>query len=114
MTHIGGCHSRFRLQVDGCSWSPDGKWIAVRARTPPEKHHKIYTIPSDGGVAQPLTTGDVEQGIPTWSADGTQLVFGDTPPVFGHAEGNEVIHIYDLLRHEYSVLPQSKGLWTSR
>ncbi len=41
-------------------------------------------------------------------------MFGDVPPTLGHATGQEVIHLYDLTTHQLSMLPGSKGLWTSR
>lgn len=101
------------LQVDGFSWSPDEKWFAIRARNP-GGIWRIYLIPSQGGEPEPLTPGESEQGVPTWSADGTRLCFGDVPAVFGKPSGTEVIHIFDLRTHELSDLPGSRGLWTSR
>jgi WD40 repeat protein len=101
------------FEVDGWSPSPDGKWIASRGRMP-GRHYKIYLLPTEGGQPQPLTMEDVEQGLPTWSADGSKLAFGDVPEIFGHAEGTEVIHIYDVATRGLSELPQSHGLWTSR
>jgi Tol biopolymer transport system component/DNA-binding winged helix-turn-helix (wHTH) protein len=103
------------FSTDGAMWSPDGKWIAFRSRME-GKYHKIYLIPAEGGEPRPIISEDREQGIPSWSPDSTRLTFGDVPEVFGHAVGDEVLHIYDIARREFSVVPGSAGqrLWTSR
>jgi Tol biopolymer transport system component/DNA-binding winged helix-turn-helix (wHTH) protein len=101
------------LEVDGWSWSPDARWIALRGRLPRHRT-KIYLMPADGGEPRPISSEDVEQGLPTWSPDGKHLVFGEVPEVFGQPTGTEVIHLYDVERREFSVLPDSKALWTSR
>jgi len=101
------------LQADGLSWSPDEKWLAVRARTP-GKNWMIYLVPSSGGEAQMMLPGEAEQGVPTWSPDGKRIAFGDVPSVFGKASGTEAIHILELDTHHLSDLPGSRGLWTVR
>jgi DNA-binding winged helix-turn-helix (wHTH) protein/Tol biopolymer transport system component len=101
------------MMVSGCSWSPDGTRIAIRGQLPGSQA-KIYLVPMDGGAPKPLTSDDVQQGIPSWSPDGTQIAFGDVPEKFGQSTGSEAIHVYDLLKHTTTVLPGSKGLWTSR
>lgn len=101
------------MAVDGHAWSPDGQWIAIHARKPGTPW-QIYLLPSAGGSPRRLTTRSVEEGMPSWSADGTRIAFGDVPPFFEHPFGNEVIHIYDVIRHQLDVLPGSQGLWTSR
>ncbi len=101
------------LQADGFSWSPDEKWLAVRARIP-GKDWMIYLVPSQGGDVQLLMPGEEEQGVPTWSADSKRVAYGDVPHVFGKASGTEVIHIVDLNTRTLSQLPGSLGLWTAR
>jgi Tol biopolymer transport system component/DNA-binding winged helix-turn-helix (wHTH) protein len=100
------------FDVDGAAWSPSGQWIAFRART--GRHFRIYLISPDGGEPHALTGDDEEQGIPTWSADGRQIAFGDVPSRFGQAEGKEVLHVYDLARQTLTTVPGSRGLWTCR
>lgn len=101
------------LQVDGSSWSPDEKWLALRARTP-GRPWLIYLVSSQGGDVKPLVPGELEQGVPTWSANGKQIAFGDVPPTFGRASGKEIIHIFDLDTRTLSEMPGSHGLWTAR
>jgi Tol biopolymer transport system component len=101
------------LEAEGLSWSPDEKWLAFRARTP-GKNWMVHLVPAQGGEIQMMLPGEREQGIPTWSADGTRIAFGDVPPVFAHPLGTESIHVFDLKTHKLSELPGSKGLWTVR
>jgi DNA-binding winged helix-turn-helix (wHTH) protein/Tol biopolymer transport system component len=101
------------MHVDGASQSPDGNWIAFRGGTS-GSHTKIYLIPETGGVPEPLVPEDLEQGAPSWSADGTRIAFGDVPEAYGHATGSEVIHIYDRTKRDSSVIPGSNLLWSSR
>ena len=101
------------LQVEGFSWSPDEKWLALRARAPGE-NWMIHLVPSQGGDVQLMTPSEAEQGIPTWSADGRSIAFGDVPSTFGKASGTEVIHILDVNTHKLSELPGSRLLWSTR
>jgi Tol biopolymer transport system component len=101
------------LVGDGLAWSPDGKQIALRAQMP-GKPWKVYLVPGEGGAAVPLTAGEKDEGIPTWSEDGKKIVFGDVPPVFGQDDGHHALHVVNVETRQVSDLPDSKGLWTSR
>lgn len=105
------------FEVDGHAWSPGGDRIAVHGRLPGEPFH-IYLVPSrapaPNTTPRRLTSRDQEEGMPTWSADGRRITFGDIPATFGQATGAEAIHVYDLDAKALSVVPGSKGLWTSR
>jgi len=101
------------LQADGFSWAPDENSLAVRARTP-GKSWNVYLVSLRGGEPRRLIPDEKEQGIPSWSSDGTRLCFGDVPAVFERATGNEAIHVFDLRTHTLSDLPGSSGLWTPR
>jgi Tol biopolymer transport system component/DNA-binding winged helix-turn-helix (wHTH) protein len=101
------------FEVDGVTLSPDGRWVAFRARTP-GREYKVHLLSTDGGTPQPLTSEDVAQGVPSWSPDSQRLTFGDVPPSFGQPRGGEVIHVYDIADRAWSTLPGSEGLWTSR
>ncbi|HEY3053228.1 MAG TPA: winged helix-turn-helix domain-containing protein [Thermoanaerobaculia bacterium] len=110
--------TRGPLRVNGLSWSPDSRWIAFRGQWP-GKAPKVYLIPADGGAARPLVRAgldpvEMDEGIPSFSADGGRVVFGEVPAQYGHGSGNEVIHIYDIAKQQLSTLPGSEGLWTPR
>jgi Tol biopolymer transport system component len=92
-------------------WSPDGKTIALMGRWP-EGHHLLYLVSARGGKPQELIKEPVDQGIPTWSSDGSRLVFGEHLNGRPHSELS--VHILDLAsRHEWK-LPGSAGMWTPR
>ena len=101
------------FEVDGLAWSPDEKTLALRGRIP-GKPWNIYLVPSTGGEYKALIPGNTEQGIPTWSADGTRIAFGDVPREFSKPSGGEAIHILELNNHARSEVPESRGLWSSR
>ena len=65
------------LQVTVPHWSPDGTQIAFSAFKPGEPS-RIYLIPSDGGAPQQLTSGKSDLD-PSWSKDGTTVMFGVLP-----------------------------------
>jgi Tol biopolymer transport system component/DNA-binding winged helix-turn-helix (wHTH) protein len=99
--------------AEGCSLSPDGKWISFLGRLPGIRP-KVYLLPADGGgEAVPISPGNVAQGIPSWSPDSSQVVFGGIPSVFGTV-GQQQLQIYDRVRRAFSVLPNSADVWTAR
>ena len=49
--------------------SPDGKTILF------SYHGDIYSVPTEGGTARPLTIHEAWEGHPVWSHDGKQIVF---------------------------------------
>jgi Tol biopolymer transport system component len=64
----------------GLSWSPDGKWIAMKDRAPGEAHQSLYLISVENGEKRRLTfppphCGD---GSPAFSPDGRSLAFSRT------------------------------------
>jgi DNA-binding winged helix-turn-helix (wHTH) protein/Tol biopolymer transport system component len=98
--------------VDGLAWSPDSKRLAFRASRP-GKPFKVFTMAADGGEPEPLTLEDREQGIPSWSADGFRLTFGEVPVEFGLPKGH-AIQVYDVRARQFSPLPGSTNLWSPR
>jgi Tol biopolymer transport system component len=102
------------LEVDGLDWSPNEKWLALRARTP-DNPWIIYLIPAEGGgEPQPLMPSKKEQGIPSWSPDGKTIAFGDVSAVFDTTNGTDSIHVIDVPSRRVTDIPGSRGLWTAR
>ncbi len=101
------------IEVDGLAWSPDEKFLALRARTP-GKPWLIYLLSSRGGEMQSLIRSEKEQGVPTWSADGKTIAFGDVSPVFDTTNGTDSIRLVDVESRKLSEVPGSRGLWTAR
>ena len=58
----------------GAAGSPDGRWIAYH-RGDAEGHSYLWLMSRDGRNPRQLTTGSDQGFDPTWSPDGTRLVF---------------------------------------
>ncbi len=101
------------LEVELPHWSPDGKWIAFMGREP-GKPWKVRLVSADGGSYNPVTSNDDNEGAPTWSPDGSRLMFGDLVDPGNRPARPLVIHIVDLKKRRSSVVPGSEGLWTAR
>lgn len=56
------------------SWSPDGQRIVYHSNCSGGDH--LWIINADGTGRHQLTTGGVIEGMPAWSADGSQIAFG--------------------------------------
>lgn len=55
------------------SFSPDGQLVAFDAR--PEDHSHIFVVSANGGTPRRITTGNFNDILPRWSADGRFLYF---------------------------------------
>lgn len=73
------------------SVSPDGRWIAYVLITE-RNARQIWTVSSSGGVLTPFSTGSHSDLQPSWSRDGTRLVFisdrGEGPRAFAQPVAN--------------------------
>jgi Tol biopolymer transport system component/DNA-binding winged helix-turn-helix (wHTH) protein len=94
-------------------WSPDGRRIAVIARSS-VGHWKVFLISADGGPLEQLTLRQEDEGNPTWSPDGKALIFAGAPWVSGFAAGSTAIYQMDLESRGVVTLPGSEGLWSPR
>jgi hypothetical protein len=99
------------LMVIEPRWSPDGRQISFLGRAP-GKPAQIYVISAEGGSPQPISMGGEEPGVPTWSADGHRLVFGEL--LYRQTPQDMGIRILDLKRNAIRVVPHSQGLWNAR
>jgi Tol biopolymer transport system component len=68
----------------------------------------VYTVSIDGGAPRKMIPDDLEEQLdPSWSPDGTRIVFGGAS-----SDPNTTIRIFDINSHQISALPGSKGLFS--
>ena len=97
-------------QVELPQWSPDSTIIAFTAKKPGHPW-RIYVIPRDGGEPKEASSGNDNQGAPTWSPDGKRLAYANVVC----QEGSEcAVHLIELATGKVTTLPGSAGLRTSR
>jgi Tol biopolymer transport system component len=65
-----------------------------------------------GNIEEPLPEGE-NQGVPTWSRYGRNLVFGDWPS-YGKGTSPMGLHILDLFTRRATPMEGSEALWTPR
>jgi hypothetical protein len=99
------------LQVIEPHWSPDDTRIAFMGQ-PVQGKRQIYVIPNDGGTPNRVTAGDAEEGVPTWSADGRQILFGEL--LLRKAATDMALHLINVGNGEVRNIRNSEGLWTPR
>jgi Tol biopolymer transport system component len=90
-------------------WSPDGNQIAYVSLKPGESW-KLYLIPSEGGTPEAVVQESGSQIDANWSADGTQLMYGD----FARDEAGLSIRILDFKTHKIEKVPGSDGFFSPR
>jgi Tol biopolymer transport system component len=105
-----------RLQLTGTGeqaalpvWSPDGKQIAFVSLKPGQSW-KLFLVSAEGGTPQEVLAESGSQIDANWSADGSQIMFGD----FNHDAGGLSIRILDLKTHKLEKVPGSEGLFSPR
>ena len=101
------------LKVFLATWSPDGSRLAVMARQT-NKPWQIYTISADGGNPEPLFQDSRNACDPSWSPDGTHLVFGRLDNNMGRENEPRMLHVIDLSSGRNEVIPHSEGLFSPR
>jgi Tol biopolymer transport system component/DNA-binding winged helix-turn-helix (wHTH) protein len=101
------------LQVFLAHWSPDGQTLALMAREPGKAWH-LYSVAGSGGSPQLLLNENRNAGDPSWSADGSSLVFGRVPDLMGKESGPRNLQILDLRTHSLRAVPASDGLFSPR
>ena len=78
------------------SWSPDGQWVTfglgVWFQARRTGNARIMRVRRDGTGLEALTDGRVHSGFPSYSADGTQIVYR----VWGEAEKDYGLRILNL------------------
>ena len=101
------------MQAHMPHWSPDGTQIAFMASSP-GKPWKIFMVPAEGGTPHEVTTGNHNQGDPTWMPKGDSIVFAGIPwQEYGTATGPN-IHVIDLKTSQISDVAGSENLFSPR
>jgi dipeptidyl aminopeptidase/acylaminoacyl peptidase len=81
-------------RIEGFSVSPDGRWISFGLGVADVAENKlrsaIWLVPSDGGEAKPLTSGEKSDSSPKFSPDGKSLAF------ISDRDGTSQIWLLDL------------------
>ena len=95
-------------------WSPDAKKIAFMGSLP-GKPWKIYVVSTDGSsLLQQVTSGEANDGDPSWSQDGKMLVFGGEPDLEGSQRSRMALQILNLANAQLSTVPDSESLFSPR
>jgi Tol biopolymer transport system component len=78
LTHFG--RETFASEPE---YSPDGRWIAFMKFPPGGSHSAVFLIGADGRALHRVTRQWLDAGHPSWSPDGSRIVFNDkfTQPV---------------------------------
>lgn len=98
------------MAIEVSSWSPDSRRIAFTGREP-GKPWRIFLIDRDGGPMEEAGEGNDDQGAPSWSPDGKELVYGN---LFCEKTQNCWIRRLDVATRKTKIVPGSQGLRTAR
>jgi serine/threonine protein kinase/Tol biopolymer transport system component len=90
-------------------WSPDGKQIAFSASVPGGPQ-RIYLVAAEGGVPEPITSGEKPAYEPGWSYDGQSVLFACYSVLESGPTTALSIQFVDLKTGQISALPGSQGL----
>jgi Tol biopolymer transport system component len=102
--------TKLPVEVELSSWSPDGSQIAYMARTPGQPW-RIYVVDKDGGAPEEASSGNDNQGAPTWSQDGKAISYANVDCV---ETQNCWVRRIDLATKRAEMLPGSQGMRTAR
>jgi len=98
------------MQATVPHWSPDARQIAFSGAKPGEPY-RIYAISAEGGNPEQLSSGKNELD-PTWSHDGSALIFGVLP--FADDPEPAKIMMLDLKTRKLTQIPGSEGICCPR
>jgi serine/threonine protein kinase/Tol biopolymer transport system component len=97
-------------QIIFYGWLFEGKLQVDNRISISGQPYKIYTVSRNGGAPEQLIPDDPNpQSDPSWSPDGTRIVFAGLVNADSSA-----IHLLDLRSHQISTLPESEGYFSPR
>ena len=97
-------------QIIFYGWLLEGKLQVDNRISISGQPYKIYTVSRNGGVPEQLIPDDPDpQSDPSWSPDGSRIVFAGRVNADSSA-----IHLLDLRSHQVSTLPDSQGYFSPR
>jgi len=92
------------------AFSPDGKQVAFGATPAGSQVIKICLVSSEGGLIRDAISESFSVTAPTWSRDGSKLLYAADPDDPAHTG----IFYFDLASNQKHKIPASEGLWKSR
>jgi Tol biopolymer transport system component len=101
------------MQVHMPRWSPDGQQIVFMASLP-GRPWNLYLLAGSGGTPRELKADDHNQGDPTWTVDGSSIVFAGMPWFDYAVASGPNIHVLNLRTGEVSAVPGSESLFSPR
>jgi Tol biopolymer transport system component len=93
-------------------WSPNGRQIAFSGQTP-GRPWKIYVVSAEGGDPEQLLPGEGEELDPSWSYDGSSIVFGGDA-LSARASREDALRIVDVATRKVVPVVGSAGLFSPR
>jgi Tol biopolymer transport system component len=94
--------------------SPDGRTVAYMAHSKGDQGRwNIYLMPASGESAGPVLPADSDYATPSWSPDGSALVFGGVTWLNRYRKSTSVRSI-DLRTRQVAQLAGSEGLWAPK
>jgi len=92
-------------------WSPDGTQVAFMGKNK-KGQWRVMQVPANGGIPEELFPNGQDQGVPTWSPDGSKLIFGD---LLGRRGRDQMgFHEIDVKAKKLVDMQGSRGLWSPR
>ncbi len=100
-----------RLTARQPHWSRDGQEIAFMGQNS-KGAYRIFVVRADRGAAEELQPDGPDQGVPTWSPDDSNVLFGER---MDRRKLSEMcLHTLNIRTREIKALNGTNGLWSPR
>ncbi len=88
-----------RLVLDGrwdaVSWSPGGKRLLLAGAPAGAERADLYTVRPDGSELAQITDDQAVERAPSWSPDGTRIVFAESTGEFQNKDYGQDVFVMD-------------------